>query len=99
MKMAKVTKCEVNDCVYNKDHACHTLGITVGDGCSPDGASSKCDTFCGSTIEGGNTSDRAGVGACKVMGCAHNTRLECMAPGINVGYRDQTPYCLTFGAK
>jgi hypothetical protein len=44
MKMAKVIKCEVDDCVYNKDQACRTLGITVG-------------------------------------------------------YRDQTPYCLTFGAR
>ncbi len=99
MKMAKVTKCEVNDCVYNKDHSCHTLGITVGDGCNPGGSISKCDTFCRSTTEGGNAANRAGVGACKVMGCAHNTRLECMAPGINVGYREQTPYCLTFEAK
>lgn len=99
MKMANVTKCEVNDCVYNKDHVCHTLGITVGDGCSQDGASSKCDTFCRSTAKGGNADDRAGVGACKVMGCAHNIKLECVASGINVGYRDRTPYCLTFTAK
>jgi hypothetical protein len=30
--MAKATKSEVNDCVYNQGHAGHTLGITVGDG-------------------------------------------------------------------
>jgi len=97
--MAKVTKCDVNDCVYNNNNACHTLGITVGDGCSPEGSSSKCDTFCGSTMEGGNAANIAGVGACKVMSCIHNTMLECMSPGINVGYREQTPYCLTFRAK
>lgn len=99
MKMAKVIKCEVIDCVYNNEIACVTHGITVGDGCNPRGSSSRCDTFCLSETDGGNNEEQAGVGACKVMGCMHNERLECEAPGINVGYRGRTPHCLTFDPK
>ena len=30
MEMPVVTECAVEDCAYNRDHACHALAITVG---------------------------------------------------------------------
>jgi hypothetical protein len=38
----------------------------------------------------------AGVGACKVSSCAHNSDLECQALSIRVGYHGDHPDCLTF---
>lgn len=94
MKMTKVMKCNVKDCAYNMDDCCHTIAITVGDGNNP-----MCDTFCQSTMKGGDSSSLAGVGACKVSACKHNTKLECQAPEITVGYCGQEPDCLTFESK
>ena len=91
MEMSMVMKCEVDDCAYNMDNCCHTTAITIGDSMHP-----GCDTFCLSTIKGGDISKMAGVGACKVSACKYNTRLECQAQGISVGYYGQDPDCLTF---
>ena len=94
MEMSMVMKCEVNDCAYNMDNCCHTIAITIGDGIHP-----RCDTFCQSTMKGGDTNKTAGVGACKVLSCKYNTRFECQAPGISVGYYGQDPDCLTFESR
>ena len=94
MEMAKVTKCDVADCAYNMDHKCHTMAITVGDGDNP-----MCDTFCNASTKGGDTDLMAGVGACKVSGCKHNSKLECTASGITVNYKDQEADCMTFESR
>lgn len=91
MKMSKVIKCEVKDCAYNMDNCCHTMAITVGDDMNP-----KCDSFCPSSIKGGEEDCFAGVGSCKVSGCMYNEDLECCSPGISVGYKGNEPDCLTF---
>jgi hypothetical protein len=84
-------KCEVHDCVYNMDNHCHTMAITIGDGNNP-----RCDTFWHSTMKGGNASDMAGVGACKVSACKYNKKFECSARGITIRYHDHEPDCMTF---
>ncbi len=94
MEMSKVMKCEVSDCAYNMDDCCHAMAITIGDSMNP-----RCDTFCQSSIKGGDASCMAGVGACKVSSCTYNDNLECGAPGISVGYKGQDPDCLTFQAE
>jgi len=94
MEMAKVIKCEVADCVYNMDNCCRTMAVTIGDGNNP-----MCDTFCHSTIKGGDSASLAGVGACKVSACKYNQKFECQSPGISVGYCEQEPDCLTFESK
>ncbi len=91
MEMCKVMECQVSDCAYNMDNCCCTMAITVGDLQNP-----RCDTFCQSASNGGDTNCVAGVGACKVSSCTYNDCLECSAPGISVGYREQEPDCLTF---
>jgi len=93
MEMVKVMKCEVNDCAYNMDDGCHTMVITIGDSMNP-----RCDTFCLSSMKGGDTSCLAGVGACKISSCTYNNNLECEAPGISIGYKEQEqePDCMTF---
>ena len=91
MEMSKVIKCEISDCAYNVDDCCHTMAITVGDSMNP-----KCDTFCQSSIKGGDVGCMAGVGACKVSACINNSNLECCSPGISVGYKNQEVDCLTF---
>lgn len=94
MEMAKVIRCGVNSCIYNMDHCCHTIAITVGDGDQP-----RCDTFWHSTLKGGYASSLAGVGSCKVSACRYNTKYECQALGITVGYCDREPFCLSFELK
>ncbi|MBW8039954.1 MAG: DUF1540 domain-containing protein [Planctomycetes bacterium] len=91
MEMSKVMKCEVDDCAYNMDSCCHTIAITIGDSALP-----RCDTFCQSTIKGGDAGSMAGVGACKVSACMYNTNLECQSPEVDVGYNENEPNCLTF---
>jgi len=93
MKMSKVVKCEVDNCAYNMDNCCRTMAITIGDSMRP-----RCDTFCQSTMKGGDTSQMAGVGACKVSACMYNIDLECQSPEVNVGYSGDEPNCLTFEA-
>ena len=94
MNVSKVSKCEVTDCAYNTEHGCHTPAITVGDEANP-----RCDTFCKSTMHGGEMSCHATVGACKVAACSHNSELECQAPQICVDYQGQEPMCTTFKAR
>ncbi len=50
MKMPQVTECEMSECAYNKDNACHAMAITIGDGAHP-----RCDTFFRSAGRGGAT--------------------------------------------
>jgi hypothetical protein len=91
MEMPMVNECEVEDCAYNMDRACHALAITVGDARHP-----NCDTFLNASVRGGDPSTTGRVGACKMSNCRHNTQLECQAPGINVGYRQNQVDCLTY---
>lgn len=94
MEMPKVKMCEVTDCAYNIEKACHTAAITIGDEATP-----RCDTFCHSTMHGGEASCCAKVGACKVATCTHNSALECQASEISVGYQQNEPMCMTFMAR
>lgn len=91
MEMPKVTKCDVINCAYNRNRTCHALAITIGDTMRP-----KCDTFCESAEKGGDMDATARVGACKMALCMHNNQLECAAVGIEVGYQEAEPDCLTF---
>jgi len=95
MEMPKIKECRVNDCAYNMNGMCHALGITIGDMIHP-----HCDTFCYSSMKGGDMSTTGSVGACKVSDCKFNTQLECCSPnGICVGYAHDDVECLTFESK
>lgn len=96
MNMPKVNKCDVLECAYNRSNSCHALAITVGD---IEDEVPRCDTFCRSSIRGGEATSVASVGACKVDLCKFNKLLECTAPGISVGYRGSDVDCLTFSAR
>ena len=91
MNMPSVAECNVDECAYNSMGMCHALAITIGDGVHP-----QCDTFCKSSMRGGDQSQMAGVGACKVDCCVHNNALECQANGIVVGRMGDEVDCLTF---
>lgn len=92
-EMAKITKCDVTDCSYNKNNQCHTPAITVG---GPQDPTPCCDTYLHSSQKGGIPEVQGGVGACKVENCGYNDALECSAPSIQVGMKGQNPDCLTF---
>ncbi len=94
MEMSKVKQCEITECAYNMDNCCHAMAITIGNSGTP-----KCDTFCQSTIQGGEASCCAGVGACKTSACTFNSHLECSSPDVMVGYNGQEADCLTFRPK
>ena len=94
MEMPKVKICNVTDCAYNIENACHTPAITIGNEATP-----RCDTFCHSAMHGGDASCCATVGACKVASCTHNSALECQATEISVGYKENEPMCTTFKAR
>lgn len=91
MDMPTVTRCTAESCAYNREQACHALAITIGDAHQP-----QCDTFLSSSAQGGDLSAVAHVGACKVAECEHNVNLECQAPGIQVGYQQNSVECLTY---
>jgi len=92
-EMVKISSCDVTDCAYNKNNACHTLAITVG---GPNDPSPCCDTYLHANQKGGMMDVQAGVGACKVDKCSYNTALECSAPSVKVGMHGSNPDCLTF---
>ena len=58
-----------------------------------------CDTFFVSDRHTQDRSHVAGVGACKVTGCRHNTDLECAAAGIRVSIHDNHADCMTFAPR
>lgn len=89
-KMPGVSACDIAECAYNANKACHAIAITIGDGDRP-----MCDTFFKASRHGG-VKDTAGVGACKVAACCHNTDFECCAPNIRVGHEKNSGKCLTF---
>lgn len=95
MDMPVIQECRVEACSYNRERVCHALAITVGDTASKT-LHAHCDTFLKSTFKGGESSATGHVGACKMSDCRHNTDLECHAPGIVVGYRQDQADCLTY---
>jgi hypothetical protein len=95
MKMSRIERCQATECAYNSNGSCHTIAVTIGHpgGC-PD-----CDTFFVSGSKGGDKGATAGVGACRMASCQHNSRLECSAPSISVGPTEDHVHCLTFHEK
>jgi len=93
MMTSKIASCEVVECAYNKKKLCHAKAITVGDNV---GVHAMCDTYLKTDIAGGEESQIAEVGACKVSACRHNEELECVAGAIKVGYHTDHPDCMTF---
>jgi hypothetical protein len=95
LEMSNVQSCDVRACAYNVDEACHARAITIGDGLH-----AACDTFFFSNVHTrSNTSQQAGVGACKVTACRYNSDLECSAETIHVGVHDKHADCMTFTAR
>jgi hypothetical protein len=94
MEMPKIAKCEVEQCAYNRDHACHAPAITVGDSSHP-----MCDTFVNSKQRGGSAGVQGTVGACKVSICSYNEMLECHAPKISVQHHQDHADCATFNPQ
>ena len=90
VEMPCIRTCSMTECAYNHDQSCHARAITIGDGTHP-----GCDTFfkCGSHC---GANHMAGVGACKVACCKHNTDLECQASEIMVGMDQRGAVCSTF---
>ena len=94
MEMAMVRECEASGCSYNSNNECHALAITIGDDARP-----MCDTLCQSPMKGGDSEIVAGVGACKVASCVHNSCLECGCSEISVGYQGTEVDCLCFESQ
>jgi hypothetical protein len=90
--MPCVSECGVIECAYNSNKVCHAIAITIGDGDRP-----MCDTFMVASKHGG-TRETAGVGACKVAVCAHNTDFECCAESVVIGRAANRGKCVTFAA-
>ncbi|HOF87749.1 MAG TPA: DUF1540 domain-containing protein [Armatimonadota bacterium] len=88
-QLPPVTKCDVEECFYNRQTMCHAPAINVG------GEHPNCDTFIpkGEHIMRSNT---AMVGACHVDQCEYNQELTCHAAGIVVTHHLQHADCDTF---
>ena len=93
-EMPMVSKCEINQCVYNLNNNCHAKAITVGDDINP-----ACDTFFEAKRHNREAKRVAGVGACKISICKYNNDFECSADSIQVGKASDGIKCLTFEAK
>ncbi|WP_151446760.1 DUF1540 domain-containing protein [Lacisediminimonas profundi] len=98
IEMPLVSGCSAVECVYNRNSDCHARAITVGDGVHP-----GCDTYFNlpapETFHTKAKHQIAGVGACKVSLCQHNTDYECHADVIAVGRTAEQANCLTFHAR
>lgn len=90
-EMPLIKKCDVAECVYNVQSDCHAKAITIGDGVHP-----GCDTFMKGSGHVRSSGIKAGVGACKVSGCSHNTDFECNADSINVSRQSGMVHCMTY---
>jgi len=93
LEMPMIGSCNVSQCTYNLNSACHAKAITIGDGQTP-----GCDTYMHGSKHVRNTSLCAGVGACKVSGCHHNTDFECGAERIEVASLGGGVFCTTYEA-
>lgn len=91
IEMPDVTECEAAGCAYNVERRCHARAITIGDGVHP-----ACDTFLPNDQHVRGETPLAGVGACKVDACRHNTDFECQAESIRVRRHEQHADCATF---
>jgi hypothetical protein len=91
--MPVVNECAAEACSYNRDRVCHALAITIG------APLARCDTFFSTAAKGGDPSATGHVGACKMSDCRHNVNLECQAPGITVGFRQDEADCLTYAPR
>ncbi|RJX32184.1 MAG: DUF1540 domain-containing protein [Oxalobacter sp.] len=89
--MPTVKGCEVSQCVYNTDAACHAKAITIGDMDQP-----GCDTFFSASSSHAKSLQQAGVGACKMSDCKFNEDYECAAPEIMVGLQKNSAKCITY---
>lgn len=90
LEMPQVRQCNVAECAYNREQACHARAITIGDSTVP-----KCDTFFQSAKHA-MAREIAGVGSCKVSSCRHNQDFECSAENINVDHSKAEILCMTF---
>lgn len=90
LEMPAVAECDVTNCVYNMGKSCHARAITIGDELG-----AMCDTFFDANPHT-KGKYKAGVGACKVLDCAHNTDYECSADSISVIAVNQMARCGTF---
>ena len=91
-ELPEVQDCSVSSCSYNAEHSCHAGAITIG------GDHAHCGTFVEISFRAGT--DRTGlVGACHRSDCRFNDKLECTAPSVDVGARDDVADCLTYEAR
>lgn len=90
----RVSRCEVSECAYNMDKACHAIAIHVASGPHP-----ICGTFLKSMARSGTGSRAAHVGSCKASACRHNSGFQCGAPNIQVDYCWGYVDCRTFALR
>ena len=94
-EMAKVITCKTTECVYNTEHKCHALAISVSSASNP-----VCQTFVAGEHKSGDPHAIAGVGACHAESCEYNRGRMCYAGSVDVGHKDQEEAaCLTFEAR
>lgn len=95
VEMPIVKGCEVAQCVYNTDTACHAKAITIGDTVQP-----GCDTyFISQSSHAKSLQQKAGVGACKMFDCKFNDDFECAASEIMVGLQKNSAKCMTYSLR
>ena len=91
LEMPVVAACEMHECAYNADDLCRAAAITIGDGPLP-----SCNTMVPPTaLINPYPTVLAGVGACKVGGCAFSADLRCTAAHRAVGPVGNSISCLT----
>ena len=92
MNMTAISKCNMSTCAYNKEGACHTLGITVG-------PHAECNTYVHASSRGGFPDIKGGIGACTASSCKFNEKLECQASQVDVDVDAKHADCKTFQMK
>jgi hypothetical protein len=92
--MPPISRCEAQECSYNKSRECHAMAITVGNS-----GHARCDTYYNAGHKGGVADTTGSVGACKAESCRYNADLECNAQSIKVDNHDGHPDCVSFSPR
>jgi ferredoxin len=93
--LSAVSTCEASSCTYNTNRRCRAPAITIGSTIGGKVHLPVCVTSLPDD-EHFIPFPLAGVGACRVLACAHNCERNCHAGAIEVALIGEEPTCAMF---
>ena len=97
-------KCNISDCVSNKDNLCCRPYIDVGGTNACSCGETCCDSYMKKTGNATNSADFSSPNAaleinCKAQNCVHNKSGKCHAGLVNISNGSNGTECASFKEK